>query len=384
MRVAMWLALVWSWSLAIDLSGPQQPVPPPLELSVDVWTDRGERAVYFPGERIRVYFRTSRDAFVVVYDVDTDGRVKLLFPRDPWSQTMVEGGVTHTIPPVGAPWDLRIGGPVGIEYVVAVASTEPFQWEEYADQLSAGVVLETITTDPYLGMERFNQLIAPLHEGVPFYVSDHTVFYVERRVPYPRYMCYDCHRPWRWDPYYAVCPAFEIVIYTRYEDYYCRPPANPWGRRPYYWYKRKTNREYPHVKYKYASGSEFWGGKTRTWSIPDGSRPVGPQERLREPRGDRGGPERGKVPSFQMRQKQTEPRTPAQRPGQPQAPRVQEPSKVKEPQGQESTSPGNGGEQRTPRFETRPFYRAKEPRTEGSRTEQGSDSSRASSRERQR
>ena len=46
------------------------PVPGHRELNVDVWTDAGRGAVVHPGERVNVYFRTTRDAYVALYDVD--------------------------------------------------------------------------------------------------------------------------------------------------------------------------------------------------------------------------------------------------------------------------------------------------------------------------
>jgi hypothetical protein len=41
------------------------------------------------GDRIRVFVRANRDAFVTVFRVDTDGRVRVLFPREPWEDTFV-------------------------------------------------------------------------------------------------------------------------------------------------------------------------------------------------------------------------------------------------------------------------------------------------------
>jgi hypothetical protein len=205
----------------------------------------------------------SRDAYVVIYDVDTEGRVRLIYPVDPYSDGWVQSGTTYRLPPVGTAWDLTVSGPPGIDYVVAVASTEPFLWDEYVEEMASGV-FETIDTDPQLGIERINQLIAPLRNDAPYYVSDRTMFYVERRVPYPRYMCYNCHTPWHWDPYYDICPAFEVVIFSSYYDYYCPAPYNPWGRKPYYWYKRKTSGDYSEVRYKYKGGrSSYWDGRTK-------------------------------------------------------------------------------------------------------------------------
>ena len=46
-------------------------------LEVKVWVDKGDKALYEPGEDIRVYFRTNRDAYVLIYNIDTRGNVHL-------------------------------------------------------------------------------------------------------------------------------------------------------------------------------------------------------------------------------------------------------------------------------------------------------------------
>lgn len=395
LMILMILMIAAGAASAIDFEGDREIIVDPVvpDLTVDIWTDRGERAVYYPGERIKLYFRVSHDAFVVVYDVDTEGRVKLLFPPDPYRGGRVEGGARHALPPPTATWDMRVAGPTGIEYVVAVASTDPFVWDEYAEQLAGGGVLETIATDPHLGIERINQLIAPVYDGAPYYVSDRTSFYVERRVPYPRYMCYDCHSPWHWDPYYAVCPAFEIVIYSRYDDYYYRPPHNPWGRRPYYWYKRKLNREYPTVKYKYASGGrDFWEGRSkRQWIYPQATKE---KQKEREERG-------GAIPREESRWK--DPTGRDRPPDRPSAPTIRVKSPPVEPRREKEVAPREEAERdsgraepqvrdtpaspESERIQTRPFYREKEPPREG-RTDKGEsrphdDSSAGRTREKQ-
>ncbi|MBN1423799.1 DUF4384 domain-containing protein [Candidatus Fermentibacteria bacterium] len=355
-------------AFAVDFEGAREIIVEPVlpSLEVGVWTDRGERAVYYPGETIKLYFKVSRDAYLVVYDVDTEGRVKLLFPTDPYRGGWVSGRATHTLPPAEAQWDMSIAGPTGIEYVVVVASTEPFVWDEYTEQLAGGGVLETIVTDPQIGIERINQLIAPTYGGTPYYVSDRTSFYVERRVPYPRYMCYDCHSPRHWDPYYSICPAFEIVIYSRYDSYYYRPPYNPWGRRPYYWYKRKTNRDYPTVKRKNAPGREYWEGRSkRKWDYPtdvqprdgkDGGdrQPHDPAPRWKEVTP----PDRPAAPEIRVRNPPAKERAIEPRRSDPATPRGSEPPRDK-PSSPEPTRDKPPSSEQERSIQTRPFYREK-------------------------
>ncbi len=91
------------------------------KLDVNVWTDN-EDGVYYTGENIRIYFQTSRDAYVAIYSVDTRGQVNLLYPADPQDNGFVYGGEAYAIPDEHADYDLNVTGPEGIEYIQAVAS----------------------------------------------------------------------------------------------------------------------------------------------------------------------------------------------------------------------------------------------------------------------
>ena len=56
---------------------------------VAVWSDR--EAPYRRGEGARVYISVDEPSFVTVFRVDTDGRLRVLFPREPWTDTYVRG-----------------------------------------------------------------------------------------------------------------------------------------------------------------------------------------------------------------------------------------------------------------------------------------------------
>ena len=62
------------------------------DLDIEVWIDKGEGATYYPGEEIYVYFRASRDCYVVIYNLDTRGYVNILYPYDYSNDPWVEGG----------------------------------------------------------------------------------------------------------------------------------------------------------------------------------------------------------------------------------------------------------------------------------------------------
>jgi hypothetical protein len=98
--------------------------------TVDVWTSEGDGALVHPGEAMKVFFRTNRDAYVIVVDIDTRGRASLLFPARQYDDGFVRGRRTVALPERGAPYKLQVTGPAGVERIVAFASDEPLtgQW----------------------------------------------------------------------------------------------------------------------------------------------------------------------------------------------------------------------------------------------------------------
>src|SRR5215207_4292883 len=101
---------------------------------VTVWSDRD--VPYRRGESARVYISVDEPSYVTVFRVDTDGRLRVLFPREPWTDTYV-----------------RIQG------------------------------------DPYVRLTDLAARIAPDGD----YDYDIAPYYVDRRYDYPRFVCYDCH-----------------------------------------------------------------------------------------------------------------------------------------------------------------------------------------------
>ena len=96
-------------------------------LTADVWINKEEGGVYRPGESMRVFFRSNADAYVLVYNIDTEGYIHLVYPYGPADPMRVEAGRTYIIPQRHDPYDLVADGPPGMEFVVAVASRFPFQ-----------------------------------------------------------------------------------------------------------------------------------------------------------------------------------------------------------------------------------------------------------------
>lgn len=218
-------------------------------LDVDVWTNKEEGGVYRQGEPMRVFFRSSADAFVLIYNIDTEGTIHLVYPYQPNDPDRVEGGRTYQVPSRNDPYDLVADGPTGIEYVVAIAS--PFPFEDLPWYLTPGYEGEppdrgdddyedsgVIVGDPYVGMDRVVRRVVPDGREDDVATTD-TYFYIERKVDYPRYVCADCHSYGGWyDPYVDVCSVVDIRIDATWARY--RPLRSRLLRPRFFYMVRST------------------------------------------------------------------------------------------------------------------------------------------------
>jgi hypothetical protein len=216
---------------------------------VEVWTNKEEGGVYRQGEPMRVMFRTSTDAFVLIYNIDTEGYIHLVYPYGPDDPDRVEGGVTHQVPSRNDPYEMVADGPTGIEYVVAIASPFPFQdlpWyltggteatrAEYDDD--DGEDSGVIVGDPYVGMDRVVRRVVPPGREDEV-ATDDTFFYIERKVDYPRYVCADCHSYGGWyDPYGDICSVVDVRIDATWARF--RPLRSRVIRPRYFYMVRST------------------------------------------------------------------------------------------------------------------------------------------------
>jgi hypothetical protein len=150
-------------------------------LDIEVWVSKGEGATYYPGDDIKVYFRASRDCYVVLYNIDTRGYVHLLYPVDQWDDPYAEGGRVYRIPDRFDDYELTVSGPDGVEYIQAVASLEPLDLPNFPGEYTyEGEVYAYCLDgeDPFDFMAAVNAEIAPYD-----YASDVCMFSVEYAHP---------------------------------------------------------------------------------------------------------------------------------------------------------------------------------------------------------
>ena len=218
------MTLTLGWLLAtsfLPAAPPPVPAAPKMAANagrVAVWSDRGEDP-YRRGEAARVSLRLTEPAYVAVFRVDTDGRIRALFPRDPWADTYLRD--ERELEETGSRSDRRfsdrrfvVDDDPGIGYLLAVASPDRLDFRaltrgDYWDfRLIEG---GRVQRDPYVALADLAARLAPGRD----YDYDIAPYYVEHRYDYPRFVCYDCHTyasyP-EWNPYNASCTRYRVVV----------------------------------------------------------------------------------------------------------------------------------------------------------------------------
>ncbi len=96
------------------------------ELGVKVWVDKNPSGSQVPnyaiGEKISVNVTPSRDAYVYIFNVGPDGSVDLVLPNKLGGDNFVKANTTKSFPSASDNFTYTVGGPVGLNKVLALAS----------------------------------------------------------------------------------------------------------------------------------------------------------------------------------------------------------------------------------------------------------------------
>lgn len=208
-----------------------------------VWIEGGA-STYRPGDRVRALFRVDESAYVTIVRVDTDGRMRVLFPRSPRESAWVRGDYSYRVPGTrGA--SFVVDDPTGLGYVFAITSYERFDYSSvsYGREWDYEAIGYRVSGDPFIAVRRFADRIA--YDDRTGYATAYDEYYVGRHVEYPRYACYDCHAAGTYpvhDPYGHACPRVRVVVYS--DPYYY----------PYRYYPGTRVVYAPRPKYEFKQG----------------------------------------------------------------------------------------------------------------------------------
>lgn len=208
-------------TLPVGAEAPPAAVPSPTgTMEARLWLDRGDEPVLQRGDEVRIYFRSSHDAWVALFHIDTHGSVRLLFPSEPGAPEWVRGGMDYRLLLAESPtW--RVNEDPGTGYFFLLTSAEPLDYSLFDYSARAGgwdlsPVARSVYADPYVAMDDFVEAVLPSWEWADFDLAV-VSYHVGQSYSYPRFLCYDCHtaRPYReWNPYHHACTSFRVVIHN--------------------------------------------------------------------------------------------------------------------------------------------------------------------------
>lgn len=199
------------------LSTPEAPVLVPVEPTgsevradapIRLWLSSSRQ--YREGERARIQVETNDDGYLLVFNYDTDGRLRVIFPIDPSDDNFVRGGRRYEIRGRGDRESFIVGA-AGDGLVYAAVSADPFR----IDGLETGgnwdyarVAIDRESDDPEADITELVQDVSS-NRGFDYDVLTYTV-YGER------------------DRYVVATTAWYPRPYGYYDDYYyCDPFYRP-------------------------------------------------------------------------------------------------------------------------------------------------------------
>ncbi len=289
----LWLSLPASAQSEPDSGGPS-PAPgsgwtdyDSQPLRVNVWQGNGDERTYSPGEALRVGFSTNRDAYAVVYRIDSDGEVTILWPRSRYDDGFVFGGRDYDLSGPSAA-RIRVSDEAGQEYVEAIASQYPFDLRDlevdFAQEPTDDPYHYRVVGDPFLAMNEVNYAITRLDNSEDFVVTNYVSYNVGRDVDHPRYLCAQCHTSdvapdpygssctlaihhdfgWsnRWFVRFGYYPVYYYPAYYYVDPWTWEPWVNYWYT-PWYWWPSVHVYDWPYSCHVW-SHSPFWHGDS--WS----------------------------------------------------------------------------------------------------------------------
>jgi hypothetical protein len=169
-------------------------------------------SVYRAGEDVEFSIRTDNDAYVIVFDIDTDGFVHLLYPPRGENLQRFSSQRAYELPQ-DTEQALVVGGAKGIEFVFAISVED----RDYVNDEELRFLADDerlpeqrrfrITGDPLLGA---NTIASQVVRGISHrsgVTMAFTYFYIDEAVDFPRYLCEDCYEKGQ-DPYASGMPTY--------------------------------------------------------------------------------------------------------------------------------------------------------------------------------
>jgi hypothetical protein len=224
-------------------------------LRVGVWIEGLEEGdVLEKGEAFTAGFQTNEDAHAVVYHIDGQGMVTVLWPRTRYDDGFVFAGHEYLLPVTGAR-RLTASSEAGEGFIEAIVSKYPFDLRDleldFHHETQTQPYAFQVAGDPFLAMNEVNYVITGLEDSGDYVVTNYMSYYVHEKVDHPRYLCSQCHfeddvayHPYndsctleitydygwgnRWYDTYGYYPVYANPVYVYVDPWTWRPWVNFW------------------------------------------------------------------------------------------------------------------------------------------------------------
>lgn len=158
-------------------------VNPSPSFNVNVWVDKdtsgNSRPSYTIGEPIQISVSVSQASYVYVFDLNAAGEITQILPNrlSGGRDNHLQAGETRTFPSSGANFRFNIGGPVGLDKVIALASTSKLDTSQLAQFQASGNFASSNQ-----GESSFAKTLSIIVTPIPQqnWVTDTALFYVVR------------------------------------------------------------------------------------------------------------------------------------------------------------------------------------------------------------
>ncbi len=229
-------------------------------LRVGLWIENlDEGEVLERGQEIDVGFQANEDAYAVVYRINAEGLVSVLWPRSRMDDGFVFAGHEYMMPVTGGR-RLTASSETGEGFIEAIVSRYPFDLRELALDFHHEYQEESfdffVAGDPFLAINEVNFAITGMEDSADFVVTNYMSYFVHQAVDHPRYLCNQCHidddlaqYPYRdecaididydynwgneWYEDVGYYPIYHNPVYVYYDPWTWRPWVNFWYD-PYY------------------------------------------------------------------------------------------------------------------------------------------------------
>lgn len=136
-------------------------------LSIQLWLDK---STYELGERLTVHFAITKECYVYIYDISSEGKVTLLFPNAFQPENFLPTG-RYSIP--DRRYSLVVEGRPGLEYLQAIASTRPLEPLVLPESASEAAPFPSLGAEPVELKRALEEVIGelPLEEWAAAWTS---------------------------------------------------------------------------------------------------------------------------------------------------------------------------------------------------------------------